>query len=260
MKTEFYVYLLIDPRTDKVFYVGKGKTNRMYEHKTDALKKRHHNKHLENTILKIISLNLNIKYSKVFVSENEAECFVKEIETILFFGLDNLCNLTEGGEGSTGYKHTIDALNKMRENASKRNWVGKNNPNYGGGHWTEETKKRFSEYQKQSMLGDKNPFFGKKHKTDARLRMSEFHTGKVLTSDHKQKISDNHAFKGKKRPEHSIKMSGENNPKAKLTLKKANDIRSKYKLGTTSYSKLAKEYQVDKSTIADIIKGNIWRT
>jgi hypothetical protein len=260
MSHEFYIYLLIDPRTDKVFYVGKGKGNRMYEHKTEALKKRHYNKHLENTILKILSLGLTVKYSKVFISESEADCFIKEIETILFFGLDNLCNLTEGGEGSSGYKHTDIALEKMRENAFKRNWVGEKNPNYGGGHWTEETKKRFSEFQKLSMLGEKNPFFGKKHNDASRSKMSEFHSGKILTETHKKKISDNNAFKGKKRPDHSVKMSGENNPKAKLTLEKVIAIRTKYKSGTTSYSKLANEYKVDKSTIADIIKENIWRT
>lgn len=29
---EYYVYQLIDPRNDLVFYVGKGCKNRMYEH------------------------------------------------------------------------------------------------------------------------------------------------------------------------------------------------------------------------------------
>jgi hypothetical protein len=232
----------------------------MYEHKTEALKNKHYNKHLENTILKILSLGFNIKYDKIFKSENEEECFIKENETILFFGLDNLCNLTEGGEGSSGYKHTVEALEKMRAIASKRDWVGDKNPNYGGGHWTEETKHRFSEYQKQSMLGDKNPFFGKKHKENARSKMSKYHSNKILTESHKQKISENHAYKGKKRPEHSLKMSGENNPKAKLNIEKVIEIRTKYKLGSTTYRKLANEYKVDQSTIADIIKEKIWKT
>ncbi len=257
---EFYVYLLIDPRTDKVFYVGKGKTNRMYEHKTDAINKRHHNKHLQNKILKILAAGLSIKYDKVFITTNEEEAFAKEMETIQYFGLKNLCNLTEGGEGSTGYKHTKKALQKMRAFVSKRDWNGEKNPNYGGGHWTEEAKRKFSEFQKVSMLGEKNPFFGKKHNEKAKEKMSEFHSGKTLTDEHKNKISENHAFKGKKRPEHSIKMSGENNPKAKLTLEQVRLIRDKYKQGDTSYSKLAKEYSLDKSTIADIINEKIWKT
>lgn len=56
-----------------------------------------------------------------------------------------------------------------------------------------------------------------------------------------------------------MKMSGENNPKAKLTNEKVIEIRNKYKLGGTSYRKLAKEYNIDQSTIADIIKEKIWR-
>ena len=110
------------------------------------------------------------------------------------------------------------------------------------------------------MLGEKNPFFGKKHNDKAREKMSEFHSGKTLTDEHKNKISENSPFKGRKRPEHSIKMSGENNPKSKLTLKQVQLIREKYERGDTSYSKLAKEYSLDKSTIADIINKKIWKT
>lgn len=256
---EFYVYLLIDPRTDKVFYVGKGKTNRMYEHKTDSINKRHHNKHLQNKISKILNAGFSIKYEKVFITTNEVEAFAKEIEIIQYFGLANLCNLTEGGEGSTGYKHTKKAIEKMKAFVSTRDWNGERNPNYGGGNWTEEAKRKFSEFQKISMLGEKNPFFGKKHNEKAKEKMSEFHSNKTLTENHKFKISENHAFKGKKRPEYSIKISGENNPKAKMTLEQVKQIREKYNQGDTSYSKLAKEYLLDKSTIADIIKEKIWR-
>jgi hypothetical protein len=92
---EFYVYLIIDPRTDKVIYVGKGKGNRMYEHKKDAVNKRHLNKHLQYKILKILEEGLSIKYDKIFVTENEEEAFRKEIETIHYFGIDNLCKPTE---------------------------------------------------------------------------------------------------------------------------------------------------------------------
>ena len=32
----FYVYMLIDPRNNKPFYVGKGKGNRVFQHVEDA--------------------------------------------------------------------------------------------------------------------------------------------------------------------------------------------------------------------------------
>jgi hypothetical protein len=232
----------------------------MHEHRSDAISKKHHNKHLQNKILQILATKLAIKYEKIFTTDNESEAFVKEIETIQYFGLKNLCNLTEGGEGSSGYKHTQEALKKIKTLAGKRNWIGERNPNYGGGHWTDEAKIAFSEYQKQNLLGSRNPFYGKKHTESARKKMSQFHSGKILTEEHKKKIGDHIPWKGKERPEHSKKMSGENNPKAKLTMEQVVAIRKKYKIGDSSYRKLAKEYKIDLSTISDIIKEKTWRT
>lgn len=37
-KIKFYIYALVDPRTNKVFYVGKGKKNRWYDHIDSANK------------------------------------------------------------------------------------------------------------------------------------------------------------------------------------------------------------------------------
>lgn len=36
-KIKFYVYLLKDPRDKSIFYVGKGKGNRVFNHHEDAL-------------------------------------------------------------------------------------------------------------------------------------------------------------------------------------------------------------------------------
>ena len=32
----YYVYVLVDPRTKQVFYVGKGKGNRVFDHEREA--------------------------------------------------------------------------------------------------------------------------------------------------------------------------------------------------------------------------------
>lgn len=35
-KLQYYVYALVDPRTDQIFYVGKGVGNRVFQHIADA--------------------------------------------------------------------------------------------------------------------------------------------------------------------------------------------------------------------------------
>lgn len=33
----YYVYALVDPRDNRIFYIGKGKGNRIFQHAKDAL-------------------------------------------------------------------------------------------------------------------------------------------------------------------------------------------------------------------------------
>lgn len=49
-----------------------------------------------------------------------------------------------------------------------------------------ETIKKITE----SMKGEKNPWYGKKHSDATRKKMSEFHKGKVLSEEHRLKISE----------------------------------------------------------------------
>lgn len=103
----WYVYLLVDTRTGLVFYVGKGKERRCYVHVTRAKRwvtrdrEGRVNAKLYNKINSILSDGFQVEY--VFVARDMKECdaLLLEQKTIADYGVENLCNLTHGGEGET---------------------------------------------------------------------------------------------------------------------------------------------------------------
>lgn len=118
MKT-WYTYHIIDPETNKVFYVGKGHGQRVYVHMTRALKWRQTgkiisggNKHLYRKLLKIHDKELRPIYSIVFFSTIEKETLEREESDIRAFGLENLCNFTYGGEGEARSPETREKMSK----------------------------------------------------------------------------------------------------------------------------------------------------
>lgn len=73
--------------------------------------------------------------------EAETDCFEAESFWIAFFSSnlnDHGYNLTNGGEGSSGYKHTQEAISKMRTINT-----GPGNPRFGKRH-TEQSRKLMS--------------------------------------------------------------------------------------------------------------------
>jgi hypothetical protein len=86
----YYVYLHIKEKTGEPFYVGKGKDGRAYsKHNRSQYWKRIYNKYGFDVIL--LETNLS-----------EKESLEKEIYWIKKIGRENLCNMTDGGEGTSG--------------------------------------------------------------------------------------------------------------------------------------------------------------
>ncbi len=113
---KFYVYELIDPRNNKPFYVGKGCKLRMYSHVKDVKRGQipHKNLKLFNKINKILNLELKIQYKKLHNNITNKESYTLEIERIKQIGINNLCNLTYGGEGLNPTEEIKQKISKTK--------------------------------------------------------------------------------------------------------------------------------------------------
>ena len=129
---EFYVYALIDPRENDIFYIGKGKGGRYLDHikDVDELEKSHSkrkkgiNPNKTRRIKEIINSGHDLKYK--FIAENLSEESAFALEEVLIerFGREilmngRLLNLEPGGKWNNpklilkeDEKITIDKINK----------------------------------------------------------------------------------------------------------------------------------------------------
>lgn len=94
----YYVYFLISPTNNKIFYIGKGKGNRLKKHVMLAKKGKisNGNVYLYRKIRSILDKFDDVEYKIVFETYNELEAYEKEQELICEIGLHNLCNMSLG--------------------------------------------------------------------------------------------------------------------------------------------------------------------
>jgi hypothetical protein len=92
-KLGYYVYLLIDPETNKVFYVGKGSGNRIFNHICSAIYSPLESDKLSKIRL-IQSKGLQVKHSIIRYGLTEKEAF--EVEASLIDFIDDLTNIVIG--------------------------------------------------------------------------------------------------------------------------------------------------------------------
>jgi hypothetical protein len=113
----FYTYLHCKPNGDP-FYVGKGSGKRGYD-----LKNRR-NQQYKNVIEKYLKENIGIF---IFPCLDEQQAHIDEIKQIAQLRSEGyeLCNITNGGEGTSGVKRSLETRRKM--SASKignKNGIG----------------------------------------------------------------------------------------------------------------------------------------
>jgi len=121
----------------------------------------------------------NKKYYVVICTESDdySKIKVQEIEVIDELGRkiddqDNyLVNISKGGEGCTGYKHTLEHIQKLKDR-----YKGENNPMYGK-KASKETRKKMSEAQR-----------GRRHSEESKEKMRN----SKLNIGYKGPVGENH--------------------------------------------------------------------
>lgn len=155
----FYVYIYLDPRKPGSYdygklhfdyepiYIGMGRGNRIEAHIKTCYtpNKKIHNTHFIGKLKHIIKDHKNPIYYKLYTNLSEKSAKRREIFLIKLIGrhdlgLGFLTNLTDGGEGTSGYKRTEE----QRQHISN---IKKGKPNYNkrGIKHSEETRKKISE-------------------------------------------------------------------------------------------------------------------
>jgi hypothetical protein len=99
-KLGYYVYLLIDPRNNKVFYVGKGKGNRINQHLLGALDNKTNETEKIKKIRDIQRIGLEVKHFVLRHELTEKEAFEVECAVIDVLGKDNLTNIVNGHDST----------------------------------------------------------------------------------------------------------------------------------------------------------------
>jgi hypothetical protein len=158
----FYVYEHLKPNTGEVFYIGRGTRNRAYQ-------TRSRNNHWTN-IVKKHGLEVNIVYKNLTSSEANQ----KEIELIDFYGFDNLCNMTSGGDANIVFKkETIDKMSLAK--FGNKNALGHtcNNP---------------ENIEKMRHFGNSN-MLNKKHSQKTKDKISISKIGQFHKEESKLKVS-----------------------------------------------------------------------
>lgn len=115
---KYYVYCLVDPRDNKIFYIGKGYGNRVFQHAQNALDENLANLKLD-TIRDIIKANLSVKYYIIRHALTEEEAYLVEsvlidVFTYDLFNLESVLTNIQAGhhQWDKGVK-TIEEINSL---------------------------------------------------------------------------------------------------------------------------------------------------
>jgi len=260
MITEKFCVYKITNLVSGTLYIGK--TNNMidrFKSHITAANSGNNNQIICKAIAKYGSNNFSIELIDDNLSEDMA--FLLEISWInLLKSTGNrLYNMTIGGEGRSGLKHSEETKKKMSESQK-------------GKIVSEETKAK----QSIAHLGDKTFNFGKQLPESTRNKISQSNLGKktklskslinqitllISNGDTAKSISNQLNLCEKtvrKISRNKITINGERNPNAQLKGHQVVEIKLLLNSGNT-IANIARQYNVGESTIRHIRDGKTWK-
>lgn len=108
-KLGYYVYLLIDPRTKEVFYVGKGTGNRVFHHANAAIESSDATEKLDR-IREIQANGLAVEYVMLRHGLTEETAFEVEAALIDYIDLESLTNEVRGYNSDDRGRMTVEDI------------------------------------------------------------------------------------------------------------------------------------------------------
>lgn len=219
-----YAYLREDGTP---YYIGKGKAGR--------INNKLHTIHLPPEEGRRIFLKQNLTDEEA----RKHEVYMIAVLGRKDLGTGILRNLTNGGEGTSGFVMSEETKRKIGEKQR-----GEENHNYGK-IFPVETRKKMSENQ----MGEKNNFYGKTHTLETKQKISKKSKGRTLSLEARQKISKVH--KGKNISVETIEKFRDNFKKKYYLISPIGEMIEEY----DTFCGICKKYNLDVSALLRVKNG-----
>ena len=159
------IYSYIDKKTNDIIYIGKDSYIHKNQRHKDHLRNGAYDKQLINKVLQ----NNPERYEyKILEKGDISQSLLNALEIVFIRKYNPRFNFTKGGDGTLGFKHSKETIEKMLRN--RPSMVGENNPMFGK-HHSKEARKKMSDAKKGIPTG-RSPNKGKKTPLGRKIKTS----------------------------------------------------------------------------------------